>query len=137
MPKPEGNLTSTQHEIIEAVWQRGDHGATVAEIWQVVSARRPVGRTTILNLVDRLEKRGWLVRREDEKPARYSAALDPEQTAALLAGSFVDDFFGGSASKLLMSLLGSKRLGPVEIEQLGDVLRTAANQQRGKQENQS
>jgi predicted transcriptional regulator len=118
MPKPEGNLTATQHEILEVVWGQGATGATVAEIWQAVSQGRSVTRTTVLNLVDRLEKRGWLIRRDKEKPARYSAALDRQQTAAMLAGEFVDDFFGGSASQLVMSLLGSKQLSPREVEEL-------------------
>ena len=35
---------------------------TVAEIWQAIGASRAIGRTTVLNQVDRLEKRGWLRR---------------------------------------------------------------------------
>jgi predicted transcriptional regulator len=127
MRTPEGKLTCTQYQIMESVWEQGNAGATVAEIWRAVFSRRSVGRTTILNLVDRLEKRGWLIRRENEKPCRYSAALDRGQTAALLAGGFVDDFFGGSASELVMSLLGSRRLNPDDIERLRCLLESARN----------
>lgn len=122
MIKPEGTLTSSQHEILAVVWDRGDQGATVTEIWQAIAAQRRVGRTTILNLVDRLERRNWLVRRDREKPCHYLAALGREQTAVFLAGGFVDDFFAGSASHLVMSLLGSKRLKPGEIERLRQLL---------------
>ena len=83
MSKPEGSLTSAQHEIMEVVWESAEQGATVAEIWQAIAARRRVGRTTILNLVDRLEKRGWLVRRDRQKPCHYLAALGREETAGL------------------------------------------------------
>jgi BlaI family transcriptional regulator, penicillinase repressor len=134
MPNPEGSLTSAQHEILEAIWDRAAQGATVAEIWQAIAARRPVGRTTILNLVDRLERRGWLVRRDQEKPCHYLAALKREETAAFLAGGFVDDFFGGSASNLVMSLLGSQRLEASEIEQLQRVLESTSKQHREKKE---
>jgi predicted transcriptional regulator len=135
MSKPEGSLTSAQYEILEVVWARGADGATVAEVWDQIAARRPVGRTTILNLVDRLEKRGWLVRRPGEKPARYTVALDRESTTAFLAGNFVDDFFRGSARDLVMSLLGSQRLKPEEIEAVRTVLESAsrkAGQKKGK-----
>jgi predicted transcriptional regulator len=135
MTKPDGTLTSAQHEIVEVVWEHGQEGASVADIWHVIAARRSVGRTTILNLVDRLEKRGWLIRRSRQKPYRYLAALDREQTAALLAGGFLEDFFGGSASSLVMSLLGAKRLKPEEIAQLRRLLESAsqkARQKRGK-----
>jgi predicted transcriptional regulator len=134
MPKPEGTLTSAQHEILAVVWQAADQGATVTDIWQAVAAQRRVGRTTILNLVDRLERRGWLVRRDREKPCHYLAALSREETAFFLAGGFVDDFFAGSASNLVMSLLGSKRLKPGEVEQLRSVLESASKQSREKGE---
>ncbi len=126
MKKPEGNLTPVQYQIMEAVWSRGEEGASVVEIWQAVRADRSVGRTTVLNLVDRLEKRGWLVCCRENRPNRYSAAVSRESTSALLAGEFVNDFFSGSAGKLVMSLLGSKRLSRAEIEQVSKLLEDAS-----------
>jgi len=126
MTNPQGNLSAAQYEIIEAVWEYREKGATVAEIWEAISRGRGVARTTVLNLVSRLEKRGWLVRREDEKPVRYLAALDRERTAVLLTDGFVEDFFGGSARQLVMSLLGSKRLRPDDIERLQRELNSAS-----------
>jgi predicted transcriptional regulator len=133
MSKPEGSLTSAQYEIMAVVWKNADQGAAVTEIWQAISAERQVGRTTILNLVDRLEKRGWLVRRDREKPCHYLAALSREETAVFLAGGFVDDFFAGSASNLVMSLLGSKRLKPGEIEQLRHILESTSTGTKNKE----
>ena len=134
MPKPVGSLTSIQHEIMSVVWDSGDEGATVTAIWQAITTRRRVGRTTILNLVARLVKRRWLVRRGRRKPSHYLATLSREETAAALAGGFVEDFFGGSASNLVMSLLGSKRLKPDEIEQLRRVLDSMSKQPGAKRE---
>jgi len=62
MPVPKGSLTAAQYEIMAAVWNAGDAGVTVAEIWQAIAESRTIGRTTVLNQVDRLEKRGWLRR---------------------------------------------------------------------------
>ena len=78
MKNPEGSLTPVQYQIMEAVWSGGEEGASVVEIWQAVRADRSVGRTTVLNLVDRLEKRGWLVCRRENRPNRYSAAVSRE-----------------------------------------------------------
>ena len=126
MSQPEGGLTPAQHEILEAVWDHGATGATVAEIWQVISAKRPVQRTTVLNQVDRLEKRGWLLRRHGDTAHRYFAVVSREQAAAWLAGSFVDDFFDGSASNLVLSLLGSSKLSPDDVARLRKALDSAA-----------
>ena len=119
---PQGNLTAAQYEILEAVWKHGKRGATVAEIWRSISAKRSVVRTTVLNLVDRLEKRDWLTREQSEGVYRYAASLNRKQTSALLASEFVDDFFGGSATNLVMSLLGSKRLAANDIQRLRHLL---------------
>lgn len=120
---PQGNLTPTQYEIMQIVWDRGAEGATVSEIWQDTSVERPVARTTVLNLVDRLEKRGWLIRQTGTGANRYVAAKGREETARVLARDFVDDFFGGSASQLVMSLLGERRLDADEVERLRRLLR--------------
>ena len=134
MPEPAGSLTSIQHEIMGVVWDSGAEGATVTAIWQAIATQRRVGRTTILNLVARLAKRRWLVRRDRRKPSHYLATLSREETAAALAGGFVEDFFDGSASNLVMSLLGSKRLKPDEIEQLRCVLESVSKQPGAKRE---
>jgi predicted transcriptional regulator len=73
---PDGKLTAVQHEILNVVWEAGAGGASVTAIWEAVAARRSVTRTTILNLVDRLVKRGWLRRANEQGTYRYLAAVD-------------------------------------------------------------
>jgi BlaI family penicillinase repressor len=122
MTGPEGTLTAAQHEILEVVWNGSAAGATVAEIWHSIGARRPVTRTTVLNQVDRLEKRGWLQRHEHEHGFRYAATRSRQDAASGLATEFVDSFFGGSASDLVMSLLGASKLDSDEIKKLRALL---------------
>ncbi|GAB4137676.1 MAG: BlaI/MecI/CopY family transcriptional regulator [Planctomycetaceae bacterium] len=129
MPIPEGNLTSAQYEIMDVVWRHGRTGATVAEIWEAVSETRSVARTTVLNLVDRLEKRNWLKRRQRKGTYHYTATVSRKKTSELLAGEFIDDFFGGSATDLVMSLLGSKQLSTDELNQLRKLLDSSENDQ--------
>lgn len=109
MLMPNGNLTPTQHQLLETIWNRGARGATVSEIWRQIASERPVQRTTILNLVDRLEKRGWLIRKTGNRASRYVAAMDREETARWLARGFVDDYFAGSSVELLRCLLDDER----------------------------
>jgi predicted transcriptional regulator len=118
---PDINLTPVQFEIMEAAWS-SQQGATVAEIWETISRNRDVGRTTILNLVDRLEKRGWLARKKVAGVYRYQPTVEREAAAAHVAAEFIDAFFSGSASNLVMSLLGSKSISQDEIEELRAML---------------
>jgi predicted transcriptional regulator len=126
MRQPEGSLTGIQLQIMEVIWKSGDEGIQPSEIWQELSAKRAVARTTVLTMVTRLEKRGWLLRFGEERATRYRAACSKENAANRLAAGFVDEFFGGSASQLVMSLLGSKQLNPEEINRLRTILSEAS-----------
>ena len=118
---PDSTLTPVQFEILQVAWKNAA-GATIAEIWESVSAKRSVTRTTILNLVDRLTKRGWLARRKVEGVFRYTPTVDRETATREVAAECVDALFSGSASELVMSLVGSKRISPDEIEELRSLL---------------
>ena len=118
--KPDSALTATQHEILEIVWAR-PQGATVTEIWEASGPSRrdanhdpepcrPVGKTPLAQT------------QQIGRGFRYTAAVDRETTARMLANEFVDGFFGGSASSLVMSLLGNKRVSPSELENLRRLL---------------
>jgi BlaI family transcriptional regulator, penicillinase repressor len=120
--EPEGALTAAQYEIMRIIWDSEPNGSTVTDVWQATSQDRPVGRTTLLNLVTRLENRGWLKRVPDSKPYRYVSARGRQETESLLASEFVNDFFGGSASHLVMSLLGSRGVDPSQVERLRALL---------------
>ena len=134
MATPEGKLTPAQFEIMQVVW-KSQEGLTVAEIWESISKNRDVTRTTVLNLVDRLEKRGWLKRTKSEQVFRYTATLDEQIATGQVAREFINEFFQGSASGLVMSLLGSRRLSTKEIDELRRILDDAgppASQRKGK-----
>lgn len=107
---PDGKLTPTQHEIMEFVWSAGEQGITVTEIWEAVSARREVIRSTVLNLVDRLEKRCRLRRRKRKGGFRYFPAVKRETAVQELTNDFVNDFFGGLARDLVVRLMRSRRM---------------------------
>src|SRR5262249_13219509 len=107
MREPRGSLTAAQYEIMTVVWKAADAGVTVAEIWQAIAQARAIGRTTVLNQVDRLEKRGWLGRLRGEGATRFRATLSKDDAAHLLVPDFVSDYFDGSTADLVSALLGS------------------------------
>lgn len=118
MPTPNGSLTATQLEIMEVVWECGDQGVIASEIWQQIANQRKVVRTTILNQVDRLEKRGWLRREKSDGGALYFATLEREATENRLAQEFVNDFFKGSVSTLVSRLFGGGSISPEDVEKM-------------------
>jgi predicted transcriptional regulator len=53
---------------------------------------------------------------------RYVAALAREQTARMLAAEFVDDFFGGSLSELVLSVLDARDISASDVQRLQQLL---------------
>lgn len=123
--QPEGDLTPVQHEIMVEVWGGPPAGLTVAEIWQGIAGRRDVARTTVLNLVDRLEKRGWLARASVAGVFRYRATVDRGPAESRLAAGFMTEFFGGSPTQLVQSLLGADEISATDIDRLRHLLAEA------------
>jgi predicted transcriptional regulator len=121
MSNPEGSLTPAQFEIMQLLWD-ADDGLPVAEIWEQICKDREVSRTTVLNLVDRLEKRGWLIREKVDGVFHYAAAVDRKETEGQLAKEFVGDFFNGSPSSFVLSLLGTKQISKSELQRLKALL---------------
>ena len=65
-------LSEAQLEIMDVVWEGGE--VTVTDVWNVLAGRRQLARNTVLTLMDRLEKKGWLKRRAEGQTHFYSAA---------------------------------------------------------------
>jgi len=124
MPVPKGSLTAAQYEIMAAVWNADDAGVTVAENWQAIAESRTIGRTTVLNQVDRLEKRGWLRRLPGDGSTRFHAALSKDEASRQLVAGFVSDYFDGSSADLVSALLGSeaRTLTRREVDRLRKLL---------------
>lgn len=125
MPKPKGGLTPPQLEVMEVVWSAGPEGAGVAEIWDVVGRSRRVARTTVLTVIQRLEQRHWLRRLPSRGASRYVANAPRDNSVGQVADEFIRDFFDGSASQMVRSLLGSGRLKPAEVNRLRALLNEA------------
>jgi len=131
MPEPRGTLTPAQHQILQAIWHAGPQGATVTEIWQEIADDRSVTRTTVLNQVDRLEKRGWLRRAQSGSAIHYLATMDSQTVRARLAAEFADEYFNGSASKLLMSLIDTRDVREADLDRLEKLLDEARRRKKG------
>jgi BlaI family transcriptional regulator, penicillinase repressor len=128
--EPPALPSDAQVEVLNVIWDRGE--ATVGEVWQAVSARRPVARNTVLTLVSRLEEKGWLRRHEEGNVLRYSVIV-PKQTALRqIARRLVDTAFGGSTEGLIMTLLGEADLSEGEAERIRAMLERVRNERRGR-----
>ncbi len=122
-------LSPRQLEIMNIIWERGK--ATVAEVWEVLSARHRLARNTVQTLITRLEEKGWLGHEEDGPAYRYYARRCRDSTVRSLLDQMVDTVFAGSADSLVMTLLESRGVSPQEAERIRQMI---AEAERGQHE---
>jgi len=122
-PRP----TDAELAILNVLWTRG--ASTVREVHEALAKSKTIGYTTILKLLQIMTEKG-LVRRDERQRAHvYVARFAQEQTQRELVGDLLERAFGGSAAKLVMHALASKRTSDEELAQIRQLL---AEFERGK-----
>lgn len=122
MPKPRApRPTDAELEILNVLWRRGP--ATVREVHEELRLSKPaLGYTTALKLMQIMAEKN-LVRRDERQRAHvYEARLPEEQTQAQLVGDLLERAFKGSAKKLVLQALSSKRASAEELAEIRQLL---------------
>jgi predicted transcriptional regulator len=116
IPKPtEGELS-----ILAVLWDRGP--STVRQVFEVLSAGRDLGYTTVLKMLQIMQDKGLVVRDETERTHVYRASEAAELTQATLVDDLMERAFGGSAMKLVMHALASKKATQEELAEIRKLL---------------
>jgi predicted transcriptional regulator len=114
-PRP----TGAELEILRVLWQRGP--STVREVLEALE-RRDVGYTTVLKLLQIMVEKGLVNRDLSQRAHVYEARLPREQTERQLVRDLVDRAFGGSAERLVMQALSSKKTSAQELDRIREFL---------------
>ena len=105
--------TDAELEILTVLWSIGP--ATVREVHDVISQRRPAQYSTVLKFMQIMAEKG-LVRRDEKQRAHiYEAARTREWTQRQLAGDLLERAFAGSAKALLMGALSARKSTKEEL----------------------
>ncbi len=121
MKQPSGQLTPSQLQIVVTIWE-SDRSMSIGEVWQKVSDSRDVARSTIQTLIERLERRGWLSKKDTDGTAKYRAVCSPEEATGKTVANFLSEHFDGSPSRLVMSLLGRGDISDEEVTRMRAIL---------------
>ena len=117
---PLSRPTDGELAILRILWERGP--STVREIHEVMSQGRSSGYTTTLKLLQIMMGKGLTTREEWGRVHRYTAAAAEEDTQRQLVEDLVERAFGGSAVKLMVQALATKRASPQELAEIRKLL---------------
>jgi BlaI family transcriptional regulator, penicillinase repressor len=112
--------TPAELEILGVLWKRGP--STVRDVQEALDQERPTGYTTVLKLLQIMTEKGLVRRDETNRAHVYAASLPEDHTQRQLVRDLVDRAFGGSAMKLVMHALSSRKASAGEIAHIRRML---------------
>jgi BlaI family penicillinase repressor len=113
--------TRSELEILKVIWENGP--STVRQVNDNLNKQtRTVQYTSTLKLMQIMQEKG-LLKRDDTNMKHVYSPSEPEQvTKNALLQKFVESMYKGSASNLVMQLLGNKKTSKKELQAIKDLL---------------
>src|SRR5215470_13065035 len=116
LPRP----TDSEYDILNILW---DHGAaTVRQVHDYLSQKKPSQYTTTLKLMQIMAEKGIVERDETDRSHVYTPRVDREWVQRQMAANLMNRVFGGSTRSLLLGALGAKRASKKELSELRQLL---------------
>jgi len=120
MPKPE-SLGRVELDVLRLVAEH--HPLSVREAADKLADTSGQARTTVLTVLERLRKKGYLTRRKSGGVNRYSPRVAMHSLVQSLIGDFVTGVLGGSVSPFVAYLGRQSQLAPEELDELKRLVR--------------
>ena len=120
-------LAAGEMEIMEMLWREG--GVTISEAQRALD--RPIGYTTVQTRLNRLVAKG-VVNRGKSRPAKYRAAVAPEEVGARHIDLLLSRVSAGQVVPLVTHLVKDRSLSRAEIDELKRLVAEAERRHRRK-----
>lgn len=114
------DLGRLQKAVMDVLWDEGE--ATGRDVQTRLGGREKFAYTTILTILQRLEKAGWVKHRREGKTHVFSATHSREQERSRCLKNIIDLVFQGDAQLLFQHLVEFKNLRDEDLKALRKVI---------------
>ncbi len=114
--------TKSELEILQVLWQYGPSTVRFVND-QLNEQRREVNYMSTQKLMLIMLDKGFVTKDASQMTHIYKAAADEGKTKGFMLDRVVDNLFNGSATSLMMQLLGDKKISPEEMEEFKELIR--------------
>lgn len=125
---PSPRPTDAELAILRVLWERGP--STVRQVFEVLSAERELGYTTVLKMLQIMDEKGLVQRDASDRVHVFSATETQAQTQRSLLDDLLDKAFGGSSLSLVMQALATRRASREELAEIRKLLDQAEGGKR-------
>src|SRR6204780_1396405 len=109
-------IPERQFEVLSLLWEHGP--MTVRDLLDRLDRDHPLPYTTVLGLLQNMERAGLATHDVENQTHRYRALLSREQATSTLLSDFVTRFFRGSAERLVLGLVDADQLSADDLKQI-------------------
>ena len=113
-------LGELQKCVMETIWELGE--ATVGQVRDRLQREPPPAYTTILSVMQKLEKAGWLSHRASGRSYVYLPTRSRDEAGTSTLRTFIDRVFRGDALLLFQHLLEDEELSEQDLSALRKML---------------
>ena len=107
-------LTDRQFAALQVLWQHGP--LTVRQLMEHLPRGDRQPYTTVLGLLQGMEKAGLVVHEKEAQTHRYRPTLSEREATKNLLSDFLGRFFHGSAESLVLGLVDARELDPEALK---------------------
>jgi predicted transcriptional regulator len=122
------DLGALQTAVMEAVWGLGE--ATVQQVRDRLDRDPPPAYTTVLSVMQKLEKAGWLTHRAEGRSYVYRATRSREEEGSTSLRSFLDRVFQGDPLRLFQHLIDDQDLSDRDLAELRKMIDARRKERR-------
>jgi len=108
-----------------------NHPIRVRDVAEYAARTGGQARTTVLTVMERLRKKGYLLRKRIDGVWQYSPKISQTELLKTLVGDFVDGVLGGSVSPLMAYMAESSQLTPEQICSLRELVDSFESGKKG------
>ncbi len=109
-------VTEAERAILEVLWNAGE--ASVREVTDTLSARKPVAYTTVLTMLGILLKKSLVEFRREGRAFIYRAAVSRDEVRAQALGNLLRQFFDDSPEVLALHLVQNHEIDDDDLDRL-------------------
>ncbi len=117
--------TAAELEILQVLWK--EKKATVRFVHEKLNDKKSVTYTTTLKIMQNMADKHLVGRETDGRSHVYYPMVEKEKTRRNLLEKFLDTTFSGSASEMVMQLLGNHKTTEKELKEIKAIIEKLEN----------
>lgn len=117
-------------QLLRAIARSGP--ATVGQVAETFGASQELARSTVLTMMERLRRKGYLTRRRSRGVYLYASSAGDEELLRDAVGRFVARALEGSVSPFAAYLAERSQVSDVELAELEEALERLRSRRKGE-----